>query len=172
MKPILVLLSGLVALAIVFVSAGAARAEEGNASFRVHNNLDQTVGVWVASEKSSNPNPWAHVDVAPDKEATFTLQSPDRFVVAVDVGKQRSRSKPVALKAFLAAHPSYVLQVDIERVTGFDPNAPEQPTRYRLDFVPTKPAEENSVQKPAIAAPPEKSFFDFGPDTDSGQKGE
>lgn len=163
MKAILAASSAVAALAIMFAGAGSACADDGNVSFRVHNNLDQTVGVWAASEKSTTANPWAHVDVQPGKDSMIILHSPDRFVIAVDVGKQRSRSKPVALKAFLAAHPDYVLKLNLDQTLG-DP--PDAPTRYHINFVPAQP-------KPGANAPPvETPKFDFTSEASPNSGGE
>jgi len=159
MKALLTTAGGLAALAILFACGiGAARADEDKPSFHVHNNLDQTVGVWVASEKSTDANPWTHIDVAPNEDATFTLSAPDRFIIAVDIGNQRSRSKPVALKAFLAKHPDYAMKLNlyVDNTVGADVNAPPKPPIYDFDFVPTKPSDDNSTKQPDAKTPPVK----------------
>jgi hypothetical protein len=104
----------------------AARADEGDVAFHFKNTLDQGVGVWVASEKSTKANPWAHLDVAAGESGTITLRAQDRFVVAVDIGNSRSRSKPIALKEFLAKHPDFVLNVSIAQTFGKAFGAPDE----------------------------------------------
>ncbi|HEV2969019.1 MAG TPA: hypothetical protein VGY55_03450 [Pirellulales bacterium] len=105
---------------VVTLAAGihAARADEPEAVFRVKNTTDVTAGVWVGSEKGTEANPWTHVDIDAGKDATIALKAPDRFVVVVDYGTQRSRSKPIALRAFLAKHPNYLLSLDLIAFRG------------------------------------------------------
>jgi hypothetical protein len=108
----------LIGLTMLLGNAGTARADDDEVAFHMHNYLDKEIGVWVASEKSTSANPWAHITVDAGKDGTIRLKSPDRFVIAVDVGKQRSRSKPIAIKAFLAKHPDYVLNLSAEKTFG------------------------------------------------------
>ena len=51
-------------------------------------------------------------------DAQFTLRSPDRYIIVVDLGDQRSRSKPVELKDFLNKHPKYVMNLGVAQLAG------------------------------------------------------
>jgi len=174
MKALIAAAAPLAALAIVLAGgARAAGADDKPIVFRVHNNLDQTAGVWISSEKSTKADPWTHLDIEPDKDGTFRLDAPDRFIIAVDVGNQRSRSKPVALKSFLAAHPDYVLKVnlnlatttgvDLEELLKHKDDPPkDEPIDVRFDFVPTAPVNDVGASKPSAAtAPVEIPKFEF-----------
>jgi hypothetical protein len=131
---------------VLTLAAGihAASADEPEAVFRVENNSDATAGVWVASERSTEANPWTHLDIDTGKDATITLNGPDRFVVVVDYDAQRSRSKPIALRAFLAKHPNYLLSLGLvggfngERMLSFNFRASDDPAKQ---LQPAKPSE-------------------------------
>jgi len=75
----------------------AFRDNDGQSVVRVHNNLDETVGVGGPSEKAPSPKiPGDTSMPEPGKEALFTLLAPDRYTLAFDIGKpsdtDRSRS--------------------------------------------------------------------------------
>ncbi|HEV2972785.1 MAG TPA: hypothetical protein VGY55_22645 [Pirellulales bacterium] len=148
----------------------AARADEGDVAFHFKNTLDQGVGVWVASEKSTKANPWAHLDVAAGESGTITLRAQDRFVVAVDVGNSRSRSKPIALKEFLTKHPDFVLNVSVEKTFGKAFGAPDDGGGGGgeiLEFnfsAPPKAQDQSENPKDADAAAPQETL-DFGFET-------
>jgi hypothetical protein len=163
MKTILSATALMISALLMLTGPRAARADEGDVAFHFKNTLDDTVGVWVASEKSTKANPWAHLDVAAGETGTMTLRAPDRFVVAVDVGGQRSRSKPIALKAFLAKHPDYVLKANLVQFLGAGKDSSGSGGELRLDFsAPYKAADPSTPANDAKAAePPERLDFGF-----------
>ncbi|HEV3417602.1 MAG TPA: hypothetical protein VG056_12335 [Pirellulales bacterium] len=151
-------------------SSRPAQADEGDVAFHFKNTLDQGVGVWVASEKSTKANPWAHLDVAAGESGTITLRAQDRFVVAVDIGNSRSRSKPIALKEFLTKHPDFVLNVSIAQTFGKAFGAPDDgggggggiPEFYFSAPPKAKDQSENPKDADASAA---QDSLDFGFET-------
>ena len=163
MKTILSTTALMISALSIVAGPRAARADDGDVVFHFKNTLAETVGVWVASEKSTMANPWGHLDVAAGETGSFTLQAQDRFVVAVDVGGQRSRSKPIALKTFLAKHPDYVLRANLVQFLGADKGGSGSGGELRLDFsAPYKAADQSTPSKDAKPAePPERLDFGF-----------
>jgi hypothetical protein len=164
MKTIFLATALMISALLVVTGPRAARADEGDVAFHFKNSLDETVGVWVASEKSTKADPWAHLDVAAGETGTMTLRAPDRFVVAVDVGGQRSRSKPIALKTFLAKHPDYVLNANLVQFLGAGKDGGSgSGGELRLDFrAPYKAADQSAPAADAKPAePPERLDFGF-----------
>jgi hypothetical protein len=121
----------------VTVAVPTARADDQVVAFHMHNYLDQAVGVWIE----------------PDKDGTIRLGSPDRFIIAVDVGEQRSRSKPVAIKAFLAKHPDYVLKLSASHILGAQAgHSGGLGSIQRFYLAPAKP-ENNNPSKTPVQVP-------------------
>ncbi|HEV2972784.1 MAG TPA: hypothetical protein VGY55_22640 [Pirellulales bacterium] len=164
MKTIFSAAALMVSALLMITGPRPARADEGDVAFHFKNTLDDTVGVWIASEKSTKANPWAHLDVAAGETGTITLRAPDRFVVAVDVGGQRSRSKPIALKTFLTKHPDYVLNANLVQFVGVSKEGGSGlGGELRLDFsAPPKAADPSTPSNDAKPAePPERLDFGF-----------
>ncbi len=97
--------------AVLLAAAACLAAAEDDVALKLHNDAAQAIDVYIASEKSQVEKPWAHLQVDADEEGQCTLDLPDRYVVVVQAGQQRWRSKRIGLKEFLAAHPGYVLRI-------------------------------------------------------------
>jgi hypothetical protein len=80
-------------------------------ALKMHNDLPDPVDFYIAAQKNQNPNPWTHFRIAPNDDSTTILKSPDPFIIRIDVGNESARSKPIELKAFLADHRSYVMNL-------------------------------------------------------------
>jgi hypothetical protein len=109
------------ACAIALLLSGIALADPGDVLLKVRNDYYRSVGVWVRSEKNQNPNPWVHQTVEAKGNSQFTLRSPDRYIIVVDIDDQRSRSKPVELKRFLTKHPDFVMNLSVKQFLGAPP---------------------------------------------------
>ncbi len=99
-----------IVLAALAVGIRAAAAED-EIALKLHNETAQTLDVFIASEKSQAEKPWEHLQIEGDKDGKCALGLPDRYVVVVEAGKERWRSKPIELKEFLTAHPGYLLRI-------------------------------------------------------------
>ncbi len=84
---------------------------ENDVALKLHNDAAQAIDVYVASEQSQAEKPWVHLQIDADDEGQCTLDSPDRYVVVVQAGGERWRSKRIGLKEFLAAHPGCLLRI-------------------------------------------------------------
>ena len=93
------------------LSSRSALAQEEEVQLRIVNTLDRTVNFYVASETRKDENRWVGIQVQPDVETVIHLRSPDKFELRVQTAEQNYYSQPLELKAFLKAHPSYVLDL-------------------------------------------------------------
>jgi hypothetical protein len=100
------------------------------------NDLDIQVGVWVCSQKNTNPNPWAHVLIEPGKEGKFVLRSPDPFIIVLDEKESRFRTKPAAIKEFLKKRRNSVMRMQLSFLSAQPEGGgglPPMITRLRID---------------------------------------
>ncbi len=119
-------------------------------TLKLHNDLDNPVKFYIASKKSDRPNPWTELEIEPNGDSSIILKSPDPFMIRVDVGNESARSKPIELKAFLANHHDYVLNLG-RNYKAMMAGAPagggggeEKPPPLKATVVPD-PQKQNSV---------------------------
>jgi hypothetical protein len=166
MKAIIATLMPTISVLLAINLVSSARGDDGDQSFHFKNSLDETAGLWIASEKSTKADPWAHVVVAAGEDGTVTLRAPDRFVVVVDIGNQRSRSKPIALKAFLAKHPDYSLSVNfLVSAAGVGVGGPSSPAQHQFEFSAPPATAKQSGDSNSAAAAEKPDTLDFGFET-------
>ncbi len=62
-------------------------------------------------KRVSNKSPWHHFTLEAGQSHQVNLIAPDRYFVVLQIGNERSRSKPLELKKFALSHPNYVMRV-------------------------------------------------------------
>jgi hypothetical protein len=87
------------------------QAEEENPPLILRNDISDAIDLYIASEKSTSDSPWHHFHLDAGQSTKVNVIAPDRYFVVLQIGNERSRSKPLELRKFVAAHPNYVMRV-------------------------------------------------------------
>lgn len=78
---------------------------------KLHNDTSQAIDVFIASERSPAEKPWTHLQIGADEDGQCELNSPERYIIVVEAGEHRWRSKPIGLKEFVSAHSGYLVRI-------------------------------------------------------------
>lgn len=97
-------------IALLISRAELAQADE-NQPLNLRNDLSTPIDLYIASEKSQQQSPWHHFQLDAGQNQQVTMSAPDRYFVVLQIGNQRSKSKPLELKKFVSEHPNYVMRV-------------------------------------------------------------